>query len=1148
MKINNRRPSQIPVVGSDNRTNNFNMLSFEGITNSDNDLTVSPFTFSDANNMYINSEDLLCSRPSIKSTKYLNKDLVVLENVENIWVVDDLLIYHQGEYLKFIKNNIPSDVSIKVGKTISILESVENYILIYPANIYIDVSLKDEKGVLLYKNGPISDICYIPTTELRSGNEISYPEKPNRLSPYSKHSIIYDKSVYTDLSELYGKNIEVLIGDKTYHIENYRESDVNTLQDVLTVSDFRYVKYSNVGSAIGYKNAIIYYAPDGRNFKPLPTVPGNIVEKTESDGETNVTTYPKYTGEAFISEVGDACFVISIDHIYAISLLETDWDAINNLPKKRWSDWTMLNWSDKWTMLQSDANNDVTATEAGMDTGTSLNLNFINMTKADEPRPYYYSRNYARVINENTFVIMMYAGTLPNGTVKDEAGNINAVMSPTIFVYNRQLDSSKVMIYQMCNIYNQLYYSNDKDIYNTVAEMTGGDFDLLDNTMMICLSYKYATAFDTTNKSATINNDLLCFTVTVDTNGTYKYNYGYKYNTIPLHKLNLNAYKPMIADLKINFASFHPKTASSQYDVLMADINHCYTDCTQTSDDVIIISKYSMQQKYSYGSSSNVTPGMEITKKGDVKFNGIHTTNILISRSSLRIATDKGLLVSNNDLSSYEYIPYRVSSEMKPIYIDEDSFISQKIDVLDIPLILTKDDNNENIISLGLSDEHKSILNKSIYNIQTNIGFALVDDDNVDQLVIPGFTAAFSDKDLNKYIDPTPTSRLDYLEKYVAICNISAYSNLLYTTDNTISTLSIIVRDEFYKEPEITCSAKLIDVYFGSDRNLYIGKILYDKDEQLKLYFSEGLWEEFEESIFQLQILSRNSLGVYCRDSIWIVYSDDKGIYYKSKSKISSSCRNGDSVVLSMDGKGSLYPCHRGIAYIEHQSLVSVEEQQLSFITDDIKNYMIEWIKDKPIKMFNDEFWLYVYSTSSNVLWLMDLRKNTWWRWTTPVPITNIFMYMDELYFVINKTICKLTSEGDYHDIISYDQNGWKKIVIPWFFESQRLYLNDMNRYKHIHSITLNNTVDNDDIQSYCSRLKCYIYRTLMSSTPENVLDYKVSGIRSYVKKLNIFKCNFFKYRLSSDTSSELDEENFMQKQIKIEGISIKYGLRERIR
>ena len=102
----NRTPGQISVVTSDGRTDNFNLVSFEGIADSDNDLTVSPSTFMDANNMYMNSHDILSSRPTIKSTTYLNKNYVELNNIKNAWVIDDLLIYHQGTKLKFIKNNI----------------------------------------------------------------------------------------------------------------------------------------------------------------------------------------------------------------------------------------------------------------------------------------------------------------------------------------------------------------------------------------------------------------------------------------------------------------------------------------------------------------------------------------------------------------------------------------------------------------------------------------------------------------------------------------------------------------------------------------------------------------------------------------------------------------------------------------------------------------------------------------------------------------------------------------------------------------------------------------------------------------------------------------------------------------------------------
>lgn len=1151
----NRTPGQVPIVGSDSRTDNLNLVSFEGITNSENDLTVSPSTFTDANNMYVNSKDLLSSRPTIKSTKYLNKDFVVLEDVKNTWVVDDLLIYHKGSKLKFIKNNVPSEVEIEVGEKIDVLESVENYILIYPANKYIDVSSKNAEGVLLYKFGDISEICYIPTTELRSGNETSYPEKPNRLSPYSKHSVIYDKSIYTDLSEFYGKDVEVLIGDKTYHIENYREEDIYTLQDVLLVSDFDYIKYSNVGSAIGYKNATIYYAPDGRNFTPLPEPPGRIVQQVNNT--TGESTHPKFVGEAYISEEGDACFIVSIDHIYAISLVESEWDSALNILKKRWSDWTILNWDSQYSELTYDTNGKLTEKKVNVDSTLEPSLNIINMTKADEPRPHYYTKNFARVINENVFVIFMYAGwlNLKVTTTEDTNG-----MVPTIFVYNKRDDNPVVHIYQMPDA-KDLIFDGDPHVYEdgpyaSCAQMLGGDLDLFEHKMLISFAYRHAIHMSldlATDEEFIIrsNTDVVALSLyTPPSAHSYEFKSGYRMIADELLKeypLNYTkGYKPIVGDLKLKYSSYSQDTST-----LIADINFVFTHpileavINPITQKVEYIEKISIYKLTMLEQTTSTSSAVVIKKSGEIGFIGLSTNNLTISRSALRVAIDSGMLVTTDNLSEYQYIPYRPSEEMKTVYIDEDSLISQKIEKLSVPI----EEKENGVLVIVPTEDQLELMNKFKWRA-TDTKFTLVTTDNVDKLGINfGKTLAFTSPDFSSRVQEQPQDRIDYLDKYIATETVLVYTNLIYTTDNVVSTMSVIVEDPNFTVPNITCSAKLIDIYFGSERNLYIGKIMYDRDEKLQLYFSEGLWEEFEETIFQLQILSRNSVGVYCRDSIWIVYSDDNGVYYKSKSKISSSCRNGDSVVLSIDGKGSLYPCHRGIAYIEHQSLVSVEEQQLSFITDDIKNYMIDWIKDVPVKMFNDEFWLYVYSTKSKEMWVMDLRKNTWWRWTTPEPITNMFVYLDELYVLINNKVCKFTDDGDYHDIISVDDSGlWIKNVISWYIESQRLYLGDINRYKHVHSIALNTTVEDDNVENRCVRLKCSIYRTMMSTTPENVLDYKVSGIRSYVKKLNIFKCNFFKFRLSSDTSEELIEENYTQRQMKIEGLSIKYGIRERIR
>ena len=1142
-KTVNRTPGHLSQVGSDERIDNFNLVSFEGITNSENDLTVSPSTFIDANNMYINSNDILSSRPTIKSTKYLDQDFIDLEGVKNTWVVDDLLIYHKGTKLKFIKNKVPYDIEIEVGNTVNVLESMENYLLVYPANIYIDVSTKNEEGVLLFKHGSIYDISYIPTTELRSGNQVTQPEKPNKISPYSKHSIIYDKEVYTDLSELYGKKVEVLVGDETYNINSYQENTINTIQDVLAIENFDYVKYSNKNSAIGYKDGNIYYAPDGKNFAPLPTVPGSTIIQT--NGST-VVGMPKFVGEAFITEEGDACFVIGADHIYAISLVESDWDATSNMFVKRWSNWTMLDWDTNyskltWTDSTGDNDGKMTSSDAIMTGDAPVRLNLVNMTKPDDPRPNYYTKNYGRLLNENTFVIIMYAGDLDEPLGQD--GNPSNQIKPTIFVYNRQVDASKVHIYQITNAEDLRIYPipNTTSAYNTVASLVGGDFDLHGYVMMISLAFRYSTSRDVTAGTAVTNSCICSFDIQVDTSGSYTFVCGKEIpisSTMTGMTINLNGYIPIIGDLKINYSSY---LSNSDTSLLTANVNLTYTNPTNVMH--IITRKYTVQD-----SNNSSTKTLNIKANGEINFIGIQTFSVMMSRSSLRIATSKGMLVTNNDLLEYRFIPYLVSESMRPVYIDEDTLITQKVETIVCGL---KSIHSRQRLDFDYTDEQLEILKRALSIRITESTATLVTIDNKDSLgIVPGITP-YSNSPTTQpvYQANLPDTTAGYIGKYVWKFTILAYTNKLYTTDNIVATFSTIVEDTNFELPDIRVSAKLVDLYFGSGRNLYIGKVMYDKNEKASLYFSEGLWEEFEETIFQLQILSRNTLGVYCRDSIWIVYSDDNGIYYKSKSKITNSCREGDMVTLSIDGKGSLYPCHRGIAYIEHQSLLSIEEQQLDFISDAVQTYIVDWIKDKPIRMFNYEFWLYIYSREDNVIWIMDLRNNHWWKWTTPYPIYNMFVYLNELYILSNNNICKFVEDEEYYDIMDYtEDNRWNKRVIPWSFESQRLYIKDINRYKHIYNMIINTRIPDESTKEVSLRLACLVYRTSISRIPDEVLEYKVSGIRSYVKRLRIFKCNFFKFRISSDTENNIEDSNYNQRQMKIEGITLKYGIRERIR
>lgn len=1040
MRTVNRIPRQVTIT--DITEEYFNMVSFEGIKNSENDLKVSPLTLTDSNNVYVNSNNVLSSRPSIKATNFqgIDSQMVSGSNIKKVWVVDNILVYHTGTTLRFVKDKVLSSVIVNdVGNTIDVLESIENYIFVYPANKYVNMTSVDGDNINTFASGSISDMAYVPTTELRSGNEITNPEKPNMISPKYKTSVIYDKKVYNDLSEFNGEDIEVLIDSDTYNIEDFDSRlDPLKFQKLLTVADFDYVKYSSIGSAIGYKEYMFYYAADGSNFVALPVAPSGLVGRHNPLDPDNPTIV-KNVGEGFITEAGDAIFVIGYDHIYGLSLLETYWDSVTNSVIKRWEDWTKLDW-DTATILDTDMSV-ATASTTSEDIGIRLNL--INITNPDNPHPTTYSKNYSRFINDNTFVLTVYAGDVTKALVD---GDPTGYIRPTLFVYNHAVSTSKVKIYQIAT----------PDVLqgqNLVNEICASDFELFGNKLIISMAYRYRSNETTgLTKLATMTVDVSI------ADGVYTFVKGVNNGT--LTSITISASPPLCAaDIKLSYTSYNVGLSSGTYNQLNYELTIMYNN-----EGAMSLNKYIITERvYPATPDDNVL----LSSSLNLDFGApVQSPIVLMNRSTNKVLLYNMILLANpENVVLYEATPYLISEYMRPIYIDDDKIITTAI------------------------------------------------------------TPIFVDESIIRFEE----------------------SNEIYTTDGVIATVSLVKENEDFVLPQISITAKLSNIYFADDKNLYIGYYMYDEDEKLFLYFPTNLWEEFEETIFQLQILSRDTLGVYCRDSLWIIYRDEEGLFRKIKTKISSSCREGDSVSLSLDGEGSLFPCHRGIAYISHQSLLSTEEQKLSFISDNIQNFMVEWIRNKAVRIFTHEYWMYIYSKDSKEVWVMDLRSSTWWRWSFPTNIDNMVIYLDDVYVLTNNRLCLFTFEGIYNDAIDYNGN-WKLTSIPWFIESQRLYLKDINRYKHIYSMIINSRVEDDEIEEKYLRLETMVFRSQVSKSPEEILSYKIAGHKSFVKRLRIFKCNLFKFKLSSDTSTELEPGTVEPTAVKIEGITIKYGVKEKVR
>jgi hypothetical protein len=188
------------------------------------------------------------------------------------------------------------------------------------------------------------------------------------------------------------------------------------------------------------------------------------------------------------------------------------------------------------------------------------------------------------------------------------------------------------------------------------------------------------------------------------------------------------------------------------------------------------------------------------------------------------------------------------------------------------------------------------------------------------------------------------------------------------------------------------------------------------------------------------------------------------------------------------------------------------------------------------------KYWLYCYNEYERVLYVFDIRNNSWWKWTVPDSIIKI-ANVNVPVFILTKYNGILTKLDDsYSNYFDYDDSE-----IDWYFTSQKLHLGTLSNYKNIMSININN-VEHEDVEedvSYNLNIKNYrISRSDRYVEPQN-FGYKVDMLRTFVKRCNSRKVNEFQYTLSSDTG---DNGNAIQLPLSIHSIIIKYTISGQVR
>ena len=181
----------------------------------------------------------------------------------------------------------------------------------------------------------------------------------------------------------------------------------------------------------------------------------------------------------------------------------------------------------------------------------------------------------------------------------------------------------------------------------------------------------------------------------------------------------------------------------------------------------------------------------------------------------------------------------------------------------------------------------------------------------------------------------------------------------------------------------------------SSGRDIYVAQYKTDSDGVFSWYITKSGRQNFNFDITGLHLLSNSEMAIFMEHEIWIATmqpgsGDIANLYYYNKSKLPIGIRQGSDVMTTFDGRYILFSCERGLVALQYQQFLATTEQALTFISD---NIAYDEFNTGPIKLYQYKFWVVVYRIDRGEFFLLDMRNQSWWKWTFKQPIKDIVTY-----------------------------------------------------------------------------------------------------------------------------------------------------------
>lgn len=1149
----------------------FNHYNWKGIIDDKNFLGVDQESFSDTNNVYIDSEGLLRSRPSLKIKVVEPKTTINettytyhLEDIINCWRIGNTIVYESIDdniyHLTFVNSDFEENsvqVTIADEKCKLITADEKIYIFTPSAINYYDmIENKYYDGLVSGYENPI----YIPITSVVANGVVTKNESPNILTSTYITRYLYDNLKSLDVRNLLGKTVTITTNGKEYTVTFVNNNQLVFVGKYTGLNENAYVhtktdtaesnEYCLGKGAEGYpfvavssvESMLISTCTYTLDINKVPSINWQINHTVDGKVFTPISTSGLGTilGKPCISKDGNYAIVFCQEGPYIINVIDT--------ATSKYETWTnLLNALDSTTYTSWALNMNTKNTTGELYNQTQV----VNGYFLDAKNFAFTYGTYCRLLSGTDpsyrTLFMIYA---VDGNIYRKAIFAEAQTDSTSYVYNP--DGTAI---------TNTYRTNPiSDAYSLIYNNSQSDVDINYTT-----SSSETAAADLTNRLLSIvyNKYTQQWSIQVRGNFTFKPTKGdtieYSFNEIKqnvdtpptdgttktiifnLPYFNINVYYRSEDGILIRTITVIPKSITTSTGGASSDVTingkyyytvgympnvYCRTDASNNFVAIVsLIAKPTTELKYNRifyrlaRSSSEVSVNEAVI--GPLEDN-------LISPIKEGLFTD-GLV----DLYSY----YRFDNTNKYLYVNSYTYNSYTA--------TTNTNYSTNIKTLSLSandtvqysyckfaypnkylaTEHGVYL-YSIYNTESEYNY------------IP---LLFKSKVIDWYYEGNT-----YDSIYLADDNnlfVNELESAITIDEVTQGTNNYFVPDYY---------AELSEYYFSNSKDLYIsaqGQTV--AIDEFKWYFPERNTQTFDYKITNLHTISANEVAVFLEDSIHYVSreTNESTILYRYyKSKIQVGCLSGSDVLTTFDGKYVLFTSKRGLVAMTYQEFIASDEQTLSYLSDPIYQLYYEYIKannDSAIKLYKYGYWIITYKQSCNYAYVLDTRNNSWWRIESTYNAIKFIDIDNEVKYLSNGKLFDLNKSDDEY----YDFYNPEEFKINWHITSQKLYLKAINYYKHIVNMTFVSVHSKVDDEYMDYQLRCNIYRKYIDGNISNkneyeTIEYNVNGARTFVQRLNYSKVNEFEYKLSNDSENNIE----LDLPLSINGITVKYKIGGQVR